>query len=139
MTNDHPDRPEIVTPSNVEVERAAPWLTILKTKPCPICGEAHGISAWAVVNSSIFRPRSCLACGGKFHQTGFVIWLIVFAFFPNSMLSSLITELAFRVLPDASPYLIKTLAFSAAVGVEVFLATIYINRARPLAPAPQYG
>ena len=139
MTSNHPDRPESVTSSNVEVERAAPWLTFLKTKPCPICGEVHGNSAWAVVNSSILRPRTCQACGGQFHQTGFLIWLIVFTFFPNNMLTALITELASLVVPDAFPFLINTVAFSASVAVEVFLGTIYINRSRPLVPEQQYG
>lgn len=139
VTNNQPDPPETVPPNGVEPERAASRWAILKSKPCPICGQAHGNSAWTVVNSSILRPRTCQACGGQFHQTGFLIWLIVFTFFPNNMLTALITELASLVVSDTFPFLIKTVAFSASVGVEVFLGTIYINRSRPLVPEQQYG
>lgn len=139
MTIQNPDRPEGVTSSNVGVGRAAPRLTILKTKPCPICGEAHGNSAWAIVNSSTLRPRTCKSCGKKFHQTGLLIWGIVFVFFPNSMLDSVFADLVFKVIPDASPMPIKIFAFFVTVCVQVFVATIYINRTQPLAPGPRYG
>ena len=139
MTSHQSESSETVAPRTLEPERAAPWLTILKTKPCPICGEAHGNSAWAVVKSSTLRPRTCKSCGEKFHQTGLLIWGIVFVLFQSSMLESVVAELAFKVLPDVTPMPIKIFAFFVTVYVQVFVAEICINRTQPLAPEPQYG
>lgn len=139
MTSQQSESSTTVAPSTLEVERAAPWLNLLKSKPCPICGEAHGNSAWAVVQSSTLRPRTCKACGEKFHQTGCVIWLIVFVLFQSSTLEAVVAELAFKVLPDATPMPIKIFAFFVTVYVQVFVAAICINRTQPLAPEAQYG
>ena len=55
------------------------------------------------------------------------------------MLESVVAELAFKVLPDATPIPIKIFVFFVTVYVQVFVAEICINRTQPLAPAPQYG
>jgi hypothetical protein len=43
---------------------------------CPACGERHGRSLFALVNSSKFSPIKCSNCGNCFHFASW-LWLLL--------------------------------------------------------------
>ena len=139
MTSHQSESSATVAPSTLEPERAAPWLTILKTKPCPICGEAHGNGVRAVSSSSVFGPLKCQACGGRFHQASAQTWVLACLFFPSSLLASLVTSLVLLGVPEASTLALKIFAVLTSVVIEVCIVAIYVNRKKPLVPGPRFG
>ena len=111
---------------------------MLRSKPCPSCGQSHGHSPWKAFNSSIVRPIRCKACKAYFHQVGIRAWFVS-SLIPIELFVLLPWALVFLALPEVAMGIPAWLVVCFGIALQAFLTTLYIDRRYPLASGPKHG